>query len=75
MVRLPSRSGGIDIPRDRPGLVVLSATSRTWDWGPKHDDNGTAIGLPVSWGGASGGQLIGIYSMAYMECLGYESDW
>ena len=35
---------------------------------PRHDPSGTAIGLPISWGGAGG--VNGAAYMAYMGCLG-----
>ena len=39
---------------------------KTWNPLPRHDLSGTAIGLPISWGGARGAN-VGIYDMAYME--------
>ena len=45
------------------------------DYHPRHDPSGTAIGLPISWGG----EKRGVNGAAYiygspMECLGIESS-
>ena len=45
-----------------------------WDSYIPDTIHGTVIGLPISWGGGFGGQLIGIYSSP-IECLGIYDPW